>query len=96
MPAELQQGAVSGLVDAEDTGATVLLVKALPDLSAGNRNFALAGLLRTPAAARQALRTRSKRERRKPGVASEGAPSRAAEARRRYNPHASRQGFWTK
>jgi hypothetical protein len=47
--AELQQGAVSGLVDVEDPGATALLVKALPDLTAGNRGFAVAGLLRTPA-----------------------------------------------
>ncbi|MCI0705590.1 MAG: c-type cytochrome [Planctomycetia bacterium] len=49
--AELQQGAVSGLVDVEDAGATTLLVKALPDLTAGNRKFAIAGLLRTPARA---------------------------------------------
>jgi hypothetical protein len=47
--AELQQGAVSGLVDAEDAGATAALVKALPDLTAGNRKLALAGLLQTPA-----------------------------------------------
>ncbi|HVL15114.1 MAG TPA: hypothetical protein VM529_21260, partial [Gemmata sp.] len=47
--AELQQGAVSGLVDVGDAGATALLVKALPDLTAGNRQFAVAGLVRTPA-----------------------------------------------
>jgi putative heme-binding domain-containing protein len=47
--AELQQGAVSGLVDVEDAGATALLVKALPDLTAGNRKFAVAGLVRAPA-----------------------------------------------
>ena len=46
--AELQQGAVSGLVDVDDAGATAVLVKALPDLTAGNRKFAIAGLLRTP------------------------------------------------
>ncbi|MBN9122190.1 MAG: neutral/alkaline non-lysosomal ceramidase N-terminal domain-containing protein [Planctomycetes bacterium] len=47
--AELQQGAVSGLVDVEGAGSAALLVAALPDLTPGNRNFALAGLLRTPA-----------------------------------------------
>jgi putative membrane-bound dehydrogenase-like protein len=47
--AELQQGAVSGLADVEEAGATAVLVKALPDLTAGNRKFAVAGLLRTPA-----------------------------------------------
>jgi putative membrane-bound dehydrogenase-like protein len=49
--AELQQGAVSGLVDVEGAGATALLVKSLPDLTPGNRAFALAGLVRTPARA---------------------------------------------
>ena len=49
--AELQQGAVSGLVDVEDHGAAALLLKAMPDLTAGNRKFALEGLLRTPARA---------------------------------------------
>lgn len=47
--AELQQGAVSGLVDVEDAGATALLVKALPDLTAGNRAFALSGLMQNAA-----------------------------------------------
>ena len=46
--AELQQGAVSGLVDVDDSGASARLIKALPDLAAGNRAFAVAGLLRTP------------------------------------------------
>jgi putative membrane-bound dehydrogenase-like protein len=46
--AELQQGAVSGLVDGTDPGASALLVKALPDLTVGNRAFAIAGLLQTP------------------------------------------------
>ena len=49
--AELQMGAVSGLVDVEEPAATALLVKALPDLTAGNRKLAVAGLLRTPARA---------------------------------------------
>jgi hypothetical protein len=53
--AELQQGSVSGLVDVEDAGAAAVLVKALPDLTAGNRNFALAGLVRTPARANALL-----------------------------------------
>jgi hypothetical protein len=46
--AELQQGAVSGLVDVEDPAAAALLAKSLTDLTPGNRKFALAGLLRTP------------------------------------------------
>jgi putative membrane-bound dehydrogenase-like protein len=46
--AELQMGAVSGLVDVENREATELLVKALPDLTAGNRKLAVAGLHRTP------------------------------------------------
>jgi putative heme-binding domain-containing protein len=46
--AELQMGAVSGLVDVEKPEVTDLLVKALPDLTAGNRKLAVAGLLRTP------------------------------------------------
>lgn len=46
--AELQQGAVSGLVDVTDPEAATVLAAALPDLTQGNRNFALAGLLRTP------------------------------------------------
>jgi len=45
--AELQQGAVSGLVDVDDPAAIALLLKSMPDLTAGNRKFALAGLLRT-------------------------------------------------
>jgi len=45
---ELQMGAVSGLVDVETPEATALLLKTLPDLAAGNRNLAVAGLLRTP------------------------------------------------
>jgi putative heme-binding domain-containing protein len=53
--AELQQGSVSGLVDVEDAGATAVLIKALPDLTAGNRSFALAGLVRTPARANTLL-----------------------------------------
>jgi putative membrane-bound dehydrogenase-like protein len=47
--AELQMGAVSGLVDVNQPEATTLLVQALPDLAAGNRSLAVAGLLRTPA-----------------------------------------------
>jgi putative membrane-bound dehydrogenase-like protein len=53
--AELQQGAVSGLVDVDDPGAAGLLLKSMPDLTAGNRKFALAGLLRTPARAHALL-----------------------------------------
>ncbi|VTR95429.1 membrane-bound dehydrogenase : Uncharacterized protein OS=Planctomyces maris DSM 8797 GN=PM8797T_16413 PE=4 SV=1: Ceramidase_alk: Cytochrom_C [Gemmata massiliana] len=49
--AELQQGAVSGLVDVDRAEATALLVRALPNLTAGNRKLAIAGLLRTPARA---------------------------------------------
>ncbi len=49
--AELQQGAVSGLADVDRAEAAALLVKALPDLTAGNRRLAVAGLLRTPARA---------------------------------------------
>jgi hypothetical protein len=46
--AELQMGSVSGLVDVEHAEAAALLVKALPELTPGNRNLAVAGLLRTP------------------------------------------------
>ena len=42
---------MSGLLDVEDPGATELLVKALPDLTPGNRKLALAGLLQPPARA---------------------------------------------
>src|SRR5262249_13224972 len=55
--AELQQGAVSGLVDVEDTGADAILVMGLPDLTTGNRKFAIEGLLRTPARANSLLDT---------------------------------------
>jgi putative membrane-bound dehydrogenase-like protein len=47
--AELQQGAVSGFVDIEEPAATGVLIGALPKLTAGKRNFALTGLLRSPA-----------------------------------------------
>lgn len=46
--AELQQGAVSGLVDVEDAAAAALLLKCAPDLTPGNRKFAIGGMLRTP------------------------------------------------
>jgi hypothetical protein len=46
--AAFQQGAVSGLVDVDRAEAAALLVKALSDLTAGNRKLAIAGLLRTP------------------------------------------------
>jgi hypothetical protein len=46
--AELQQGAVSGLVDVTDPEAAAVLAAALPALTEGNRTFAVAGLLRTP------------------------------------------------
>ncbi len=45
---ELQMGAVSGLADVDRPEAAVLLLKALPDLTAENRAIAVAGLLRTP------------------------------------------------
>jgi putative membrane-bound dehydrogenase-like protein len=48
---ELQLGAVSGLADVDSPAAAALLLKALPDLSAGNRKLAVAGLTRTPARA---------------------------------------------
>jgi HEAT repeat protein len=44
--AELQMGAVSGLVDVENAEATALLIQALPDLTERNRTLALAGLVR--------------------------------------------------
>ena len=53
--AELQQGAVSGLVDVEDPAAVALLLKSVPDLTPGNRKFAIGGMLRTPARARALL-----------------------------------------
>jgi putative membrane-bound dehydrogenase-like protein len=46
--AELQMGAVSGLVDVEDSEAAMLLIGSLVDLAARNRTLAVAGLLRTP------------------------------------------------
>lgn len=45
--AELQMGAVSGLVDVDDFDATQALVAALNHLPGGNRTLALQGLLRT-------------------------------------------------
>src|SRR5690606_30569688 len=45
--AELQMGAVSGLVDVPDPPATSALIAALPNLTAGNRQLAIAGLLRS-------------------------------------------------
>jgi hypothetical protein len=45
---ELQQGAVSGLVDVTDPEAGTLLVNALAGLTEENRKFAVEGLLRTP------------------------------------------------
>ncbi len=45
--AELQMGSVSGLVDVERADIAATLIKAMPDLAAGNRNLAVAGLLRT-------------------------------------------------
>jgi hypothetical protein len=53
--AELQQGAVSGLVDVEEPAAARQLMKALPDLTATNRAFAIAGMTRTPARANALL-----------------------------------------
>jgi putative membrane-bound dehydrogenase-like protein len=44
---ELQMGAVSGLADVEQPEAAELLLKAMPDLTEGNRKLAVAGLLRT-------------------------------------------------
>lgn len=45
---ELQQGAVSGLVDVNDPEAANLLVEHINELTKGNVNFALDGLLRSP------------------------------------------------
>ena len=42
---------MSGLVDVEDAGAAAVLLKAVPDLTPGNRKFALEGMLRTTARA---------------------------------------------
>lgn len=47
--AELQQGAVSGLVDADDAAVGELLTKSLPDLTENNRKLAVEGLRRTSA-----------------------------------------------
>jgi putative heme-binding domain-containing protein len=44
--AELQMGAVSGLLDVENAEATAHLIQALPDLTERNRTLALAGLVR--------------------------------------------------
>ncbi len=46
--AELQQGAVSGLVDVKSEKATGALLAEIEHLPTGNLNFALDGLLRTP------------------------------------------------
>ena len=46
---ELQMGAVSGLADIRDDRAGGALLAALGDLAPGNRDLALAGLVRTPA-----------------------------------------------
>jgi putative heme-binding domain-containing protein len=53
--AELQQGAVSGLVDVDHADAVKHLVKALSDLSDGNRAMAVVGLLPTAARANALL-----------------------------------------
>ncbi len=45
--AELQMGAVSGLVDIPDPAATDSLLKHFPGLTPGNQNMALEGLLRS-------------------------------------------------
>ena len=45
--AELQQGAVSGLVDVESESVAGLLLAAWPQLTAGNRHLAGEGMLRT-------------------------------------------------
>lgn len=52
---ELQMGAVSGLVDVDHPQAVATLIKALPDLTPGNRDLALLGLLRTDARREQLL-----------------------------------------
>jgi putative membrane-bound dehydrogenase-like protein len=53
--AELQMGAVSGLGDIRSEKATELLVKGLPDFAKGNRDLAIAALLRTADRARALL-----------------------------------------
>lgn len=50
--AELQQGAVSGLVDVQEPEAAEALVAAWPGLTGSNRRLAAAGLLRTAERAR--------------------------------------------
>jgi hypothetical protein len=50
-PGELQQGAVSGIADVDSPHATAALLKALPDLTPQNREFALDALLRDDARA---------------------------------------------
>lgn len=45
--AELQMGAVSGLVDVEDTEAAQLLISHFSDLTPNNRRLAITGLLRS-------------------------------------------------
>jgi hypothetical protein len=47
--AELQMGAVSGLVDTPDPQATEALIAAIPNLKPRNRELALDGLLRSEA-----------------------------------------------
>jgi putative heme-binding domain-containing protein len=46
--AELQMGAVSGLVDVHAPKSGDVLLKCLPDLTKENRNLAIDGLMRTP------------------------------------------------
>jgi hypothetical protein len=52
---ELQMGAVSGLGDVESPKAAESLLNGLADLTSGNRNLALAALLRTPERAKALL-----------------------------------------
>ena len=52
---ELQMGAVSGLVDLDHAQVPALLLQALPELTAGNRELALQGLTRTDERRQQVL-----------------------------------------
>lgn len=58
--AELQMGAVSGLVDMHAPQAGVTLLKSLPDLTKENRKLAIDGLMRTPGRVKGLLSALSK------------------------------------
>jgi len=53
--AELQMGAVSGLVDVHSPKSVDVLLQSLPDLTKENRSLAIDGLMRTPGRAKGLL-----------------------------------------